>query len=43
MKKKLTSRQEMAMKKHKKHHSKKHLDFMKKEMLKQIEWLKICC
>tara|TARA_R100001086_G_scaffold234629_1_gene156980 strand:+ start:266 stop:421 length:156 start_codon:yes stop_codon:yes gene_type:complete len=34
MKKKLTSRQEMAMKKHKKHHSKKHLDFMKKEMLK---------
>tara|TARA_R100001510_G_scaffold57750_1_gene67420 strand:+ start:840 stop:1022 length:183 start_codon:yes stop_codon:yes gene_type:complete len=34
MKKKLTKRQEETMKRHKQHHTKKHMDFMRKEMLK---------
>lgn len=32
--KKLTTRQTNLLKKHKVHHTKKHMDFMKKEMLK---------
>tara|TARA_R100001510_G_C7570594_1_gene147143 strand:- start:129 stop:428 length:300 start_codon:yes stop_codon:yes gene_type:complete len=33
-KKSLTKRQEETMKKHSKHHSRKHMNFMRKEMLK---------
>tara|TARA_Y100001951_G_scaffold103576_1_gene112757 strand:- start:1617 stop:1772 length:156 start_codon:yes stop_codon:yes gene_type:complete len=34
MMKKLTKRQETTLKKHSVHHTKKHMDFMKKEMRK---------
>lgn len=33
MKKKLTARQEAALERHKVHHTKKHMDFMRKKML----------
>ena len=31
--KKLTKRQESAMRRHSQHHTKKHMDFMRKQML----------
>ncbi len=33
MKKKFTKRQKETLKKHSKHHTKKHMDMMKKEMM----------
>ena len=36
--KKLTTRQINLLKKHKVHHTKKHMDFMKKEMMKGVSF-----